>query len=339
MRARLSRIALRLILAALLLVAAGIGWIVYRLNDYPSLEPYASYLLEASEPPAPGSGISLTFLGVSTILISDGETALLTDGFFTRPSLTTVALGKVEPDREIIAEALERADIDALAAVIVVHSHYDHAMDAPEVARRTGAMLVGSESTANVGRGWGLAEDRLRGPESGEAMRFGDFTVTLIRSKHFPHGRAMGEITEPLVPPAKAMGYQEGGSWSVHVEHPLGSLLIHSSAGWIPGALDGYRADVALLGIGLLGTRDEAYRQNYLREVVEAVGARWVVPIHYDDFTRPLDQPLLPLPAFFDDIDASMRFLVEQAETRPDLDLALLPSGKPVVVFERGQSS
>ncbi len=89
-----------------------------------------------------------------------------------------------------------------------------------------------------------------------------------------------------------------------------------------------------LLGIGLLGRRDEAYRQEYLREVVEAVGARWMIPIHYDDFTRPLDQPLLPLPAFFDDIDASMRFLVEQGAEREDLDLALLPFGEPVVVFE-----
>ncbi len=333
MRPRLSRIALRLLLAALLLLAAGVGWIVYRLNDHPSLEPYASYLLKASEPTAPGASVSLTFLGVSTILISDGETALLTDGFFTRPSLAKVALGKVEPDRETIVEALESADIDTLEAVIVVHSHYDHSMDAPEVARRTGALLVGSESTANVGRGWGLPEERLRVPASGEPIRFGDFTVTLIQSKHFPHGQAMGEITEPLVPPARAMAYQEGGSWSVHVGHPLGNLLIHSSAGWIPGALDGYQAHVALLGIGLLGTRDEAYRQEYLREVVEAVGAQWVVPIHYDDFTRPLDQPLLPLPAFFDDIDASMRFLVQQAETRPDLDLALLPFGQPVVVF------
>ncbi len=317
----------RLLLVILLAIAAGVGWVVFRLGDHPSMAPYARYQLAPGEP---ASGVSVTFLGVSTVLIRDGETALLTDGFFSRPSLARVALGKVEPNREVIARSLERAGIDRLAAVFVVHSHYDHAMDAPEVARRTGALLVGSESTANVGRGWGLPEDRLKVPESGEPMRFGDFTVTLIRSRHFPHGRAMGEIGTPLVPPARAMAYREGGSWSVHVAHPEGNLLIHSSAGWVEGALANYRADVVLLGIGLLGTRDQEYRQTYFREVVEAVEARRVIPIHYDDFTRPLDQPLLPLPAFFDDVDASIRFLVEQAEARPDLDFALLPVGEPV---------
>ncbi len=322
----------RLLVAVLLLAMAAAGWIVFRLHDHPSLVPYARYLLPPGEP---ASGVSVTFLGVSTILIRDGETAFLTDGFFSRPSLARVAFAQLEPDRQIIAGSLERAGIDRLAAVFVVHSHYDHAMDAPEVARRTGALLVGSESTANVGRGWGLGEDRLRVPEPGEPMRFGDFTITLIRSRHFPHGRATGEITEPLVPPARAMAYVEGGSWSVHVEHPEGNLLIHSSAGWIPDALAGYRADVVLLGIGLLGTRDEGYRQTYFREVVETVGARRVIPIHYDDFTRPLDQPLLPLPAFFDDVGASMRFLVEQADARPDLEFAMLPVGEPVAILRR----
>ncbi len=323
----------RLLIAILLAVTAGAGWVAFRLSDHPSLARYERYLLDAGAPPAPGAAVSVTFLGVSTILITDGETALMTDGFFSRPSLLEVAFAEIESDLAAIDRSLERAGVDRLAAVLVVHSHYDHAMDAPEVAWRTGALLVGSESTANVGRGWGLEESRIKVPRSGEPMRFGAFTVTLIRSRHFPHGRAMGEISEPLVPPARALAYQEGGSWSVHVEHPLGSVLVHSSAGWIDGALDGYRAETVLLGIGLLGTRDENYRQAYFREVVEAVGARRVIPIHYDDFTRPLDAPLLPLPAFFDDVEASMRFLVEQADARPDLDLALLPMGDPVAVF------
>ena len=60
-----------------------------------------------------------------------------------------------------------------VAAVIPLHAHYDHAMDAPEVARRTGALLLGSESSANVARGWGLPERQIQvaklGQASGEA--------------------------------------------------------------------------------------------------------------------------------------------------------------------------
>ncbi len=76
----------RLLVAILLLLASGAGWVAYRLKDHPSLEPFVDYVLAAGEL-EPGA-VRVTFLGVSTVLISDGETALLTDGFFSRPSLT-----------------------------------------------------------------------------------------------------------------------------------------------------------------------------------------------------------------------------------------------------------
>ncbi|MGI9126558.1 MAG: MBL fold metallo-hydrolase, partial [Mycobacterium sp.] len=41
---------------------------------------------------AAGSGLSCTWLGVSTVLVDDGECALLTDGFFSRPGLLDVGL-------------------------------------------------------------------------------------------------------------------------------------------------------------------------------------------------------------------------------------------------------
>ena len=202
----------------------------------------------------------------------------MTDGFFTRPGKARVFLGRISPDPDRIAASLEKAGVRELAAVFAVHSHYDHAMDSPEVARRTGALLVGSESTANIGRGVGFPEDRIRVVRPGEPMRWGAFTVTAIASAHFPHGMAMGEIREPLVPPARATEYLEGGSYSLLVEHPAGSLLVQGSAGWREGALSGRHADVVLLGIGGLGTRDDVYREDYWRNVVEAVGPRCVDP-------------------------------------------------------------
>ncbi len=303
------------------------GWMVWRLHDHPSLAPYAGLTL-AGTAPADAPAVRVTFLGVSTLLISDGETALLTDGFFSRPGKLDSMVGSIEPDRDAIGRGLALARVDALAAVIVVHSHYDHAMDAPEVARRTGALLIGSESTRNVGRGWGLAEERMRLAEPGVPTRFGAFEVTLLASQHFPHGLAMGEITAPLVPPAATTDYKEGGSYSVLIAHPLGRLLVQGSAGWRDGGLAGQHADVVLLGIGGLGTRDAAYREAYYREVVAAVGARCVIAIHWDDFTLPLDQPLQPMPKLLDDFDATMQFLAQRVG--PDAALALLPFGQPV---------
>ena len=313
------RAALALALGLAVALAAGTGWLACALRDRPDLAPFAADRLPAA--PAAG-GLRVTFLGVATLLVSDGETAILTDGFFTRPPLWRTVAWRVAPDPGAIEAGLARAGIDRLAAVVVVHSHYDHAMDAPLVAERTGALLVGSESTAQIARGLGFDEARIRVPAPGESFPFGRFRVSLIPSRHFPHGMAMGTIDAPLVPPARATDYKEGGSFSVLIEHERGRLLVQGSAGFVPGALRDVRADVVALGIGGLGTRDDAYRDDYWRETVEAVGARRVIPIHYDDFTVPLEEPPVPAPNLLDDVAGSLRFLRERAGAGRDVRLA-----------------
>ncbi len=301
----------------------------------PSLDAYAAVRLPAVRPDDGAPRVTVTFLGVATLLIDDGETRLMTDGFFTRPSLWSTLVGRIAPDREVIGRALDRAGIDKLDALFVVHSHYDHAMDAPEVARRTGALLFGSESTANVARGWGLGEDRIHVVHPSEPMRFGRFTVTMIPSHHFPHGMAMGDITAPLVPPACSTDYREGGSFSVLVEHPFGSLLVQGSAGWIDGALAGRHADVVLLGVAGMGGKGEEYMDGYYRNVVDAVGARCVIPIHFDDFTLPLDDALEPLPRLLDDFDGAMAFLLHRTHAG-GVGLGLLAPWQPVSLLGPG---
>lgn len=282
-------------------------------------------------------GVSGMFLGTSSVLLRDGDTALLTDGFFTRPGWLRVGLGRIAPDREVIDACLRRAGIGhagSLAAVICVHSHYDHAMDAPVIAERLGAKLVGSHSSANIGRGHGLPEEALRTVEDGETVRFGDFEVTFVVGVHCPGDLAPGVIDAPLSPPARARAYRTGEAYSVFFRHPLGTVLVHGSAGFVPGRLDGHRADIVYLGIGQLGKQDDDYRRRYWAETVRATGAEVVIPIHWDDFTTPLlTAPLRPFPYFADDVAVSMRFLVEQSRrdgvrlVLPDLwrETTLLP--------------
>src|SRR6478752_7937493 len=234
----------------------------------------------------------------------------MTDGFFSRPSLRTVLLGKVAPDHARIDSVLARVGVDRLAAVLPVHTHYDHAMDSAVVADRTGAALVGGESTAYVGRGHGLPAERIRVATPGEPMTYGAFTLTLVESHHCSPDRFPGEITEPVVPPVKAATYKCGEAWSILVEHTSGATaLLQGSAGYVAGSLAGRRADVVYLGIGQLGVQSEDYIRTYWAETVEAVGARRVVLTHWDDFFRPLDQELRALPYLGDDLDATMRVL------------------------------
>ena len=240
----------------------------------PDLSRYA----DRFDLPAAGdqSTVSIAWMGVSTLLVGDGSSALLTDGFFSRPSLLDVTARKISPSVPRIDEALTRAGITGLDAVLPVHTHYDHALDSAVVAGRTGAVLVGGESAANIARGQGLPEGRIVVAGPGATLSLGSFDVQLIESEHCPPDRLPGAITEPVVSPAKASAFRCGEVWSTWVHHrPSGRrLLIQGSAGFLPGALDGRRAEVAYLGVGQLGVQPQDYITRYWKEPVGAVGAR-----------------------------------------------------------------
>ncbi|MHA0289333.1 MBL fold metallo-hydrolase [Mycobacterium sp. C3-094] len=260
-----------------------------------------------------GSPVTVTWAGVTTLLVTDGDSAVLTDGFFSRPGLVAVATRPLRPSSSRIDSALTRLGITHLDAVTPVHTHFDHAMDSAVVATRTGARLLGGTSAAQIGRGAGL--DRVDVVTPGEPVTTGAFDVTLIEGHHCPPDRFPGQITAPVRPPARASAYRCGEAWSTLVTHRHSgrTILIVGSAGFRRGALAGRRAEVAYLGVGQLGLQPRSYLVEYWTETVRTVGARRVVLIHWDDFFRSLDQPLRALPYAADDLDASVRTLATLA--------------------------
>ncbi|MFD8390894.1 MBL fold metallo-hydrolase [Streptomyces sp. NPDC059680] len=292
---------------------------------HPSLRPYLSY---QQRPTTSDDGVVAHFLGTSSVLLSDGETSVLSDGFVTRPGLLRVALGRIAPDRSLVRAAIDRLRVKKLAAVVCAHSHYDHALDAPVWALETGAELVGSSSTANIGRGLGVPESSLRAVADGETVSYGRFDLTFLDSVHSPGDHYPGTVDEPLVPPARAGEWKTGTAYSVLVAHPTGRVLLHASANFRPGALRGRRADVVYLGIGNLGKQSTEFLRTYWDEVVAATGARRVVLVHWDDFFVGLHRPLRPMPYFLDDFDTTMSRLLLLAR-RDGVDVVLPVTWQP----------
>jgi len=141
----------------LVLLAAILVWLW---RDRPDLNNVAW-----PPPPTPGENsgtVTATWLGVTTLLFDDGETQILIDGFFSRPSLYDVLLDRpIDNDAPMVNYAMDEFRMRQLAAIIPVHSHYDHAMDIGAVARRSSASVLGSESSANIARGAGVIEDQV----------------------------------------------------------------------------------------------------------------------------------------------------------------------------------
>lgn len=293
--------------------------------DISAWEPFTQPRIDSG----PGDGPTATFLGVSTVLLRDRDTAILTDGFFSRPNVVRTAIGRVRPNPRRIAAGLRLAEVDRLDAVFVVHSHIDHALDSAAVAHRTGAWLLGSDSTRQISRGQRFPQERFLRVVAGEPVRFGAFTLTAVEARHSPGDVGPGIVDAPLEMPARTGEFRTGECYSLFVTHRDRTVLVHASADAVPGALDGHRAETVYLGIGTLGTQSDRFREDYWREVVEAVGARRVVPIHWDDFTRGLHRPMRPLPRPFDDVPRSLAWLQRRAE-RAGVAFAMPRFAEPV---------
>lgn len=338
------------VLVALAAVALGLGGVaalLFGTTSPPPVDP--DWAVEGSSA-IPSGSLTVRFTGTSTLLFSDGETKWMVDGWFSRFGARELWRGKIAPDVEAIARGLERNGIGAdgngtLAAVIPVHSHFDHAMDAPEVAKRTGAILLGSPSTANIGRGWGLPESQIRIARSGEPVRFGQFEITLLETRHFefpdPEVREQAlsrpEIEAPLVPPVAAFDYRLGTPYAIHVRHPLGTFLVQGSAGYLEGGLAGREAEVVFLGIGGLGTQTADYRETYWRETVVATGARRIIPVHWDTLMGAIEGPfkgeIRAMGLLSSDGDRTLAFLREKLAASPGLTISTLPRYDEVVLF------
>ncbi|WP_313914302.1 hypothetical protein [Tahibacter sp.] len=258
-------------------------------------------------PPAnDASSVRVRFGGVSTLLFEvDGAPALMTDGFFSRPGLGAILTAKIGPDAAAISYGLGQMDVEAVPLIVPLHAHYDHAMDAPWVALKTGARLLGDASIRNIARGSPLAETRVDTVTPGKPVVFGEWTLTFIPAEHAPtRFRLPGEITKALRPPARVSEWREGQPWTLFVEHAPGthrakSFLVHASAGYRPGeiarALAGRCVDIVFLGVGGAGHQRSSERERLWTETVRAANASRVILIHWDDLFQGLDQPLRPM--------------------------------------------
>jgi L-ascorbate metabolism protein UlaG (beta-lactamase superfamily) len=221
--------------------------------------------------------ITLEYLGVAGWQLTTGDHVLLVDPFVSR--------GQPDGATLVSDPALVARFTPAHADVILVgHSHYDHVLDVPAIAARTGAVVVGTESTLNFARASGVAEARLRGVHGGESFEVGPFAVRVVRGLHSLTGQASAEIPRQLTLPMKADGYGEGGTLQYLVTVGGKSVLFIDTANLIDGELDGLRPDVAVIATGL---REKI--PDYACRLMRALGRPpLVLTNHFDAWREPL---------------------------------------------------
>ena len=281
---------------------------------------------QRSETPVAG-GVTLKYLGTAGWEISDGRTTLLVDPYLSRLQMTSpnddVLSGDSrkrftqadagESDTATIDQHIQRADF-----ILVTHTHPDHALDVPYIARKTGATVIGTESARNLARAYGIPGDKLIVARGGDDLEFEGWSVRVIPSLHGILRRAPFLRRDPNAPPAPSVipldvtaplhlnQFAEGGTLAYLIRLGGKQLLVFGSMNYIEREVEGLRPDVAL--VGAMPERREIH--DYTGRLLKAIGyPRMVLPTHWDRFNVSYDVSQAPaierLQSFLADVKAA----------------------------------
>jgi L-ascorbate metabolism protein UlaG (beta-lactamase superfamily) len=242
------------------------------------------------------AGITVRWLGTAGFEIRYGEHAILIDPYLTRASLARCVLGRLAPDVVQITRHVSRAD-----AIIVGHTHFDHVMDVPTIARLTNARVFGSRSAATLCAMDGVpgaqicdVEERLRSGTYVEEV--GPFELRFFPSAHSKLilGRrvpAPGDIVDCDQVPSRVSGYRCGAVFAVEIR-VAGRKLFHlGSAELVESSLSPREVDLLLFcAAGWQQT------PRVVERALSRLSPRAVLLSHWDDFFKPIESGTHALP-------------------------------------------
>ena len=132
-------------------------------------------------------GLELRWLGVAGFSLRYEGTTVVIDPYVSRAPLGDLVRRRATVSDPVAVDRwLPRAD-----AVLVGHTHFDHAVDVPALARRDGAAVYGSRSAKHLLGLFGLA-DRAVEVEPHRPYEIGPFEVTFVPSVTIGQGSVIG---------------------------------------------------------------------------------------------------------------------------------------------------
>jgi Beta-lactamase superfamily domain len=258
--------------------------------------------------------VQVTYLGVSGFVIRAGESALLTGPSFTHRSLFPIIFGlTIRSDTALVDRRLTDTPLGDVGAILIGHSHYDHLLDVPYIARTkaTHARIIGSATMAHIlagdpvlsrgGRVLAVTDSAGTAWTPGHWIYVdgGRFRVMPLASSHARNwwyftlapGKARSDY-EHL--PRSAWGWRMGEAYSYIIDvlaadsTPRFRLFYQDAASQpehvlLPplDARDRRDVDVAIICIGNYGKV-----RSYPELLIAAQHPRWVILGHWENFFK-----------------------------------------------------
>jgi L-ascorbate metabolism protein UlaG (beta-lactamase superfamily) len=273
--------------------------------------------LEA-RPLALPDGLEVEWLGVSGYRISAEGKTLFVDPYLSRvPFADLLRRRSALPDPAMLDRFVHAPG--EVVGVLVGHTHFDHAVDAPAIARRFGCNAYGSDSLLTLMGLHGLAEQTVE-VEPYRTYELGPFEVSFTPSVHsklllglaVPYdGDLTCEHLDGLTPGA----YRCGQVWGISIKVAGVSFYHQGSANLIDEAVREGDVDVFLAGVA-----GRNFTDDYWQRIIPRLDPKVVVPTHYDNFFRPLGQRL----EFVSDVRLAA-LPAEIGAVSGDLEIAAIP--------------
>lgn len=169
---------------------------------------------------------------------------------------------------------LKVADVERLDYILCSHGHFDHFADAIELARRTGATMIGTFELVSFAQSRGL--ENVHGMNVGGGHRFDFGYLKLTPAVH--SGTVDGDEEGRYTSIAHGFWIDLDGTELYHA----GDTALITEMQLLKG-----RVDVALLPIGdnfTMGPEDAA-------RAVDFIGPRVVIPMHYNTWELIAQDP------------------------------------------------
>ncbi|WPU95387.1 MBL fold metallo-hydrolase [Mucilaginibacter sabulilitoris] len=223
---------------------------------------------------SPASGLRITWIGHSSILIEIDGKRILTDPVWG----DRASFSKLIGPKRFFKPPLLLSELPPLDAVIISHDHYDH-FDKDTIKYFAGSTIpfYCSVGVGQYLRKWGIVANYITEMDWGDSVMIGnDIVVTATPSRHFS-GRGIINRNETL--------------WSSFViKGPMHNIYFGADSGWSPSFAEIGEAfgpfDLTTLEVGAYGKYwpDIHMGPDHATNAHLALKGKLMMPIHYGTF-------------------------------------------------------
>jgi L-ascorbate metabolism protein UlaG (beta-lactamase superfamily) len=226
----------------------------------------------------PASGLRITWMGHSSLLIEIDGKRILTDPVWGARASFSSFIGP----KRFFRPPLPLHQLPQLDAIILSHDHYDH-LDYHTIKKliNTNTHIYCSIGVGPIIRKWGVSKARVTELDWTDSVRIGkDFSITALPARHFS-GRGIVNRNQTL--------------WSSFViKGSKHNIFFGADSGWFPGFLDIGDAygpfDLTMLEIGAYGDGwpDIHMGPDNATNAHLALKGKLMMPIHWGTFNLAL---------------------------------------------------